>query len=46
MKLSNIGLIIGREYSTRVKKKSFILLTILTPVLMAALMFIPVLIAL
>lgn len=46
MKLSNIGLIIGREYSTRVKKKSFILLTILTPLLMAALMFIPVLIAL
>ncbi|MBQ7253569.1 MAG: ABC transporter permease [Bacteroidales bacterium] len=46
MKLSNIGLIIGREYSTRVKKKSFILLTVLTPVLMAALMFIPVLIAL
>ena len=46
MKLSNIGLIIGREYSTRVKKKSFILLTILTPLLMAAMMFIPVLIAL
>ncbi|MBP5504784.1 MAG: ABC transporter permease [Bacteroidales bacterium] len=46
MKLSNIGLIIGREYSTRVKKKSFILLTILTPLLMAALMVIPMLIAL
>lgn len=46
MKLSNIGLIIGREYATRVKKKSFILLTVLTPLLMAALMFIPVLIAL
>ena len=46
MKLSNIGLIIGREYSTRVKKKSFILLTVLTPVLMAALMVIPVLITL
>lgn len=46
MKLSNIGLIIGREYSTRVKKKSFILLTILTPILMAALMVIPVLITL
>ena len=46
MKASNIGLVIGREYTTRVKKKSFILLTILTPVLMAALMFIPVLIAL
>ena len=46
MKLSNIGLIIGREYSTRVKKKSFILLTILTPLLMALLMVVPVLISL
>ena len=46
MKLSNIGLIIGREYSTRVKKKSFILLTILTPLLMAALMVVPVMISL
>ena len=46
MKLSNIGLIIGREYSTRVKKKSFILLTILTPLLMAALIAVPVLISL
>lgn len=46
MKLSNIGLIIGREYSTRVKKKSFILLTILTPILMAALMVIPIVITL
>ena len=46
MKLSNIGLIIGREYSTRVKKKSFILLTILTPLFMALLMVVPVLISL
>lgn len=46
MKLSNIGLIIGREYSTRVKKKSFILLTVLTPLLMALLMVVPVLITL
>ena len=46
MKLSNIGLIIGREYATRVKKKSFILLTILTPLLMAALIAIPMLITL
>lgn len=46
MKLSNIGLIIGREYSTRVKKKSFILLTLLTPLLMAALIAVPVLITL
>ncbi len=46
MKLSNINLIIGREYSTRVKKKSFILLTVLTPLLMAALIAVPVLITL
>ncbi len=46
MKLSNIGLIIGREYSTRVKKKSFILLTVLTPLLMAAMIAVPVLISL
>lgn len=46
MNLSKIGLIIGREYSVRVKKKSFILTTILTPVLMAALILIPSLIML
>lgn len=32
--MSKIGLIIQREYSTRVMKKSFILLTFLTPILM------------
>lgn len=46
MNLSKIGLIIGREYSIRVKKKSFILTTILTPVFMAALILIPSLIML
>jgi ABC-2 type transport system permease protein len=46
MNLSKIGLIIGREYSVRVKKKSFILTTILTPVFMAALILIPSLIML
>ena len=46
MKLSNINLIIGREYATRVKKKSFILLTVLTPLLMAALIAVPMLITL
>ena len=46
MNLSKIGLIIGREYSVRVKKKSFILTTIITPVLMAALILIPSLIML
>lgn len=46
MNLSKIGIIIGREYSVRVKKKSFILTTILTPVFMAALILIPSLIML
>ena len=46
MNLSKIGLIIGREYSVRVKKKSFILTTILTPIFMAALILIPSLIML
>ncbi|MCR4965052.1 MAG: ABC transporter permease [Bacteroidales bacterium] len=36
-------LIISREYTTRVKKKSFIILTILLPILMAALIFLPLL---
>jgi len=36
-----IGIIIQREYLTRVKKKSFILITFLTPILFAALMLLP-----
>ena len=36
--MSKIGIIIQREYSQRVRKKSFILTTILTPVLMLGLM--------
>lgn len=36
--MSKIGLIIGREYSTRVKKKSFIIMTFLGPVLLAGVM--------
>ena len=32
--MSKINLIIKREYTTRVMKKSFILLTFLTPILM------------
>jgi len=39
-----IGVVIGREYSTRVKKKSFLITTFLVPVLFAALCCIPVLI--
>ncbi len=40
---SNISLIIAREYTTRVKKKSFIIMTILLPVLIAAVIVLPVL---
>jgi ABC-2 type transport system permease protein len=39
--MSKISLIIQREYLTRVRKKSFIIMTILTPVLMASLIFVP-----
>lgn len=40
--MSKIGLIIQREYLTRVRKKSFVIMTILGPVLMAALFIVPV----
>ena len=39
--MSKIGLIIKREYLNKVSKKSFILLSLLTPFLMAALVFVP-----
>ena len=39
--MKKIGLIIQREFSTRVRKKSFIILTILGPILLAAIMFLP-----
>jgi len=39
--MSKIWLIIQREYLTRVRKKSFIIMTLLTPVLLAAFMIIP-----
>lgn len=42
---SKVGIIIGREYKERVKKKSFIITTLLMPLLMLAMMVIPVLIA-
>lgn len=38
-----IGIIIEREYLTRVKKRSFLLITFLAPVFFAALMFLPAL---
>lgn len=39
--MNKIGLIIGREYLTRVRKKSFIVMTFLGPVLFAALIVLP-----
>ena len=39
--MNPIGLIIKREYLHRVSKKSFLLLTILTPFLFAAMVFVP-----
>ncbi len=44
MDFKKIKLVMGREFSIRVKKKSFILTTILTPILFAALMIVPSLI--
>ena len=40
--MSKIALIIKREYVSRVRKKSFIILTLLTPVFFSAMIFIPV----
>jgi len=39
--MSKISLIIKREYSTRVMKKSFIILTFLTPILFAGMITVP-----
>lgn len=44
MNFKKVGLIISREFSIRVKKKSFIITTIVTPILFAALMIVPSLI--
>lgn len=41
---SKIGIIIGREFNERVRKKSFILTTLLTPLLIVGLMVAPMLI--
>lgn len=43
--MGKIGLIIAREYLTRVKKKSFIILTILGPIFMAILVILPAILA-
>lgn len=42
--MGNISIIIKREYTSRVKKKSFILMTVLTPLIFVALFLVPVLI--
>ncbi|HPS13893.1 MAG TPA: ABC transporter permease, partial [Prolixibacteraceae bacterium] len=39
--MNKIKLIIEREYLSRVKKKSFLVLTLLTPILFGLLMFLP-----
>lgn len=44
MNLRTIGIVINREYLNRVKKKSFLLITFLAPVLFAAMCMLPVLI--
>ncbi|MBU2556187.1 MAG: ABC transporter permease [Bacteroidetes bacterium] len=43
--MNKIGLILQREYLTRVKKTSFIVMTFLGPILMAALMIVPIILA-
>lgn len=43
--MNKISLIIKREYLTRVRKRSFIVMTILGPLLMAALMIVPIYVA-
>jgi len=44
--MNKISLIIQREYLSRVKKKSFIIMTILGPILMASMFIVPVVIGL
>lgn len=46
MNFRTIGLVIGREYNTRVRKKSFLILTFVVPILFALLCFLPSLIML
>lgn len=42
--MNKISIIIQREYLTRVRKKSFIIMTILAPVLMASIIIVPTLV--
>ncbi len=43
--MSKIGLVMGREFNIRVRKKSFILTTLLMPLLMVAMVGVPMLIS-
>jgi ABC-2 type transport system permease protein len=43
--MSKIGLIIKREYTTRVRKKSFVVMTLLTPLLSSLVILIPTVLA-
>lgn len=40
--MNKVGLVIQREFSTRIKKRSFLVLTILMPFIFAALVFVPI----
>ena len=40
--MNKVFLIIQREYLTRIRRKSFLLLTLLMPILMVALVFVPI----
>ena len=42
--MNKISIIIKREYMTRVRKKSFIIMTLLAPILMTALIIVPTLV--
>ena len=44
--MNKIGLIIKREYLTRVRKRSFLIMTFLGPILLAAIYIIPIMLAL
>ncbi len=44
--MNKTGLIIKREYTTRVRKRSFLIMTFLGPILMAAIYIIPIVLAL
>ena len=43
--MGKVSLIIQREYLSRVKKKSFIIMTLIGPILMAALFVVPIILA-